>query len=347
MKVFFPIALFGCLLPLSLAAQVKETPVVIGLVEGGNPQGYIQGSNDQGVIFATAAGGGGQLLPYARIRGEGLEKLIRYGELTEMMAGPRALYTDGDYAGAAEAFGKVARDYAIILAAPSNFASEALFYQIESLKRAGQYAAMAPLVESPAAATIATKLPAAYQRDFELHKMWALLGKGDHEGLKSALEAYQEPQIGDRKLLKTPSFKKLPPAEVAQLSFLRARAYEAEGAKDKALEDYCRSFTLAFGNDVLLAKQSMTAAMQILKDDPRLAEGNPVALSEMRSLAYFYSKRFGKDSLPADLQVYAVKPPVERIVPPKEEGDAKAPKEEKKAEEKKPEAKAPKEEKPK
>ncbi|HRQ89968.1 MAG TPA: hypothetical protein PLA50_14310, partial [Bacteroidia bacterium] len=90
----FPIALFGCLLPLPLAAQVKETPVVIGLVDGGNPQGFIQGANDQGVIFATAAGGGGQLLPYARIRGEGLEKLIRYGELTEMLAGPRALYAD-------------------------------------------------------------------------------------------------------------------------------------------------------------------------------------------------------------------------------------------------------------
>ncbi|HRQ89967.1 MAG TPA: hypothetical protein PLA50_14305, partial [Bacteroidia bacterium] len=176
---------------------------------------------------------------------------------------------------------------------------------------------------------------------------WALLGKGNFEGLKSALEAYQEPQTGDRKLLKMPSFKKLPPAEVAQLAFLRAKAYEAEGAKDKALEDYYRSFTLAFGNDVLLSKLSMAAAMLIYKDDPRLKEGNPVALTEMRSIAYFYSKRFGKDSLPADLQVYAVKPPVERIVPPKEEGDAKAPKEEKKAEEKKPEAKAPKEEKPK
>ena len=133
-------------LPALVRAQVKETPVTIALVEGGNPQGYIQNSNDQGVLFATAPGGAGQLLTYDKIRGEGLDKLIRFEERAEVLGTPRALFAKGSYSEAAEAFGKVARDYAIILGGPQNFASEALFYQIESLKRAGQYAAMAPLV---------------------------------------------------------------------------------------------------------------------------------------------------------------------------------------------------------
>ena len=66
------------LLPAALIGQVRETPVTLGLVEGGNPQGYIQNSNNQGILFATTQGGQGQLVPFERIRGEGLDKLIRY-----------------------------------------------------------------------------------------------------------------------------------------------------------------------------------------------------------------------------------------------------------------------------
>jgi len=320
----------------ALHAQVRETPAVLGLVEGGNPQGYIQNSNEQGVFFSTAPGGQGQLVPYNRIRGEGLDKLIRFDDRNEMLGAPRALFTAGQYIEAAEAFGKVARDFQFILSVPQNFATEALFYQIESLKRAGQYAAMAPIVNSPVAATIPTKLVEAYKRPFEFHKLWALFGQNDIAGLKTALEAYQEPVTGDLKLLPAPNFKTLPPVELAQLSFLRAKVYEAAGEKSKALDDYYRTFTLAYGNDVLLAKLAMGAAMVIQRQDPALAKESRSALTQMQSIAYLFSKRFGKDTMPAEFQAYAVMPvlpkpkaeepeaggkPAETPAP---EGDAKA-----------------------
>lgn len=319
MKTTFALLGFAAaLLPHLLFAQVRETPVTLALVEGGNPQGYIQNANNEGVFFATTPGGSAQLVPYARIRGEGLDKLIRLEERTEVLGAPRALFAAGRYAEAAEAFGKVARDYVILYAIPQNFASEALFYQIESLKRAGQYAAMAPLVNSPPAATIPTKLPEVYKRPFEFHKLWALHGQNDNAGLKSGLEAYEVPATGDQKLLPSPNFRILPPNEIAQLSFLRAKVYESEGAKEKALEDYYRTFSLAYGNDVLLAKLAMGAAMVIQQQDPALAKESRSAVTQMQSIAYLYSKRFGKDGMPPQFQKYAVMPELPKPPAPEE-----------------------------
>jgi hypothetical protein len=211
------------LLPAVLIGQVRETPVTLGLVEGGNPQGYIQNSNNQGILFATTQGGPGQLVPFERIRGEGLDKLIRYEERNEVLGTPRALFAAGKYDEAATAFGKVAQDYAILYSAPQNFASEALFYQMESVKRAGKYSLLANLVKLPASATIGTKLVDSYKRPFEFIKLWSLFGANDIAGLKAALEAYEEPVTGQAKLLKSPNFKQLPSKEIAQLSFLRAK----------------------------------------------------------------------------------------------------------------------------
>ncbi len=308
----------AALLSGSLVAQVREAPVVLALVDGGNPRGYVQNANDQGVFFATTPGGQAQLVPYSKIRGEGLDKLIRFEERNELLADPRNLFTAGRYNEAAELFGKIAGNYAIILAAPQNFASEALFYQMESLKRAGQYAALAPLVNSAPAATIATKLPEAYQRPFEFHKLWALYGKNDFAALRTAIAAYEEPVLGSEKLLRSPNFRALPTNELSQLSFLRGKVYESEGAKDKALDDFYRTFTLAFGNDILLAKQAMGAAMLVQKQDPQVAQGNATALNQMRSIAYLYGRRFGKESMPAEFQAFAVKPDVPKPAPPVE-----------------------------
>ncbi len=292
----------------ALQAQVKETPATLGLAAGGNPQGYVQNSNENGILFATTAGGAGQLITYDKIRGDGLDKLIRFEERVEALAEGRALYAAEQYTEAASAFGKVAREYAIILNVPQNFATEAIFYQAESLRRSGRYALLAQVVNAPVAKTIETKLDQRYQKDLEYMKLWSLLGEEKFDELKSALAAYEEPVTGDVKLLATPNFVKLPTPQLAQLAFLRGKVFDKAGEKSKALDDYYRAFTLAYGNDPLLSKLAMGQSMLIKSTDPKLETAGSAASSEMQSLAYMFSIRFGKDSMPEQFQKYAVRP---------------------------------------
>ncbi|MDF1657797.1 MAG: hypothetical protein P1U58_09300 [Verrucomicrobiales bacterium] len=307
-KNFLLILIFVAVSIPSLHAQVKETPATLGLAAGGNPQGYVQNSNDNGILFATTSGGAGQLVTYEKIRGEGLDKLIRFEERVEALAEGRALYAAEQYTEAAAAFGKVAREYAIIINVPKNFATEALFYQAESLRRSGRYSLLAQVVNAPVAKTIETKLDQSYQKDFEFMKLWALLGEEDYDALKSAIAAYEEPVTGDAKLLATPNFVKLPSAQLAQLGFLRAKVFDKAGDKTRALDDYYRSFTLAYGNDPLLSKLAMGQSMLIKSADPKLETPGSAASAEMQSLAYMFSIRFGKDSMPEQFQKYAVRP---------------------------------------
>ena len=298
-------------------AQVKETPATLGLLEGGNPRGFVQGSNDQGILFATASGSRGQLVPYTKIRGEGLDKLIRFDERTEALSEARVMFGEGRYDEAGEAFGVVARNYAIIISAPQNFASEALFYQLECLRRAGKFAQLGQLMEAPVVVTVETKLSDFYQKSFEYQKLWALLGQKDIEGLRTALAAYQQPVLGDAKLLPTANFNVLPPAELAQLGYLRAKVFEADGETEKAGSDFYRAFTLAYGNDPMVSKLAMGASMQIQIQNPLIASDDKAAISELQSVAYLFSKRFGDETMPAELKAFAIRPsvPVPVIAP--------------------------------
>jgi len=312
-------------------AQVTETPATLALEAGGNPAGFVQGANDQGIIFSTAAGGRGQLVEYSKIRGEGLDKVIRFSERAESLAQARALFAAGEFDAAAAAFGVVAQNYSIILASPKNFASEAMFYQLESIRRAGKYALLPPLIASAAAESIEKSLGEPFAGMFQFQKLYALLAEKNFDELASAIAAYEEPVVGEAKLLSAPNFKPLPATELADLSYLRGKVYEAAGEKGKALNDFYSAVTLAFGNDAISAKLAMGAAMVIQKSDPLLASENRLAIAEMQSLAYMFGKRFGTDGMPAAFKEYAVRPPMVR--PP-----APAPKEEPAAAESAPEA---------
>ncbi|MEX2578328.1 MAG: hypothetical protein WD342_04655 [Verrucomicrobiales bacterium] len=311
-KAIFTTLLSSAFLTAWVDAQVMETPATLALTEGGNPQGYVQNANDQGVTFSTTPGGRGQLVPYSRIRGEGIDKLIRFDERAEQLEEPRALFAAGDYDAAAAAFGKVAKDYAIILGAPRNFATEALFYQLESIRRSGKFGQLPPLVNSAAAKSIEKNLGEEHRRLHEFQKMLSLMAEEKTDELAEAISAYEEPVVGDAKLLGTPNFKKLPSSELHLLSFLRGKVYEARDEKGKALDDYYAACTLAYGNDDTITKLAMGAAMVIQKEDPLLASENQTAVAEMQSIAFLFSKRFGRDSMPPEFEKFAVPPPVVR-----------------------------------
>lgn len=307
-----------------LQAQVVETPVTIGLVQGGNPQGYIKGSNAQGILFTTSPGGQGQPITYDKIRGEGLEKAIRFEERVEVLGEPRALFSSEQYEEAARAFGNVARNYEIIVNIPENFALEAFFYGAESLRRAGNFSALAAALDLPQAALIEKLLGERYQRSYEFLKLWALFGAEKYDELETALGIYQEPALGDSKLLASASFKKLPGSELAQLAYLRAHVMEAKGNKVVALDDYYRAFTVASGNDNRLAKSAMLSALNIHAEDPAFRkEGSPVQ-GQVQALAYFYSKRFDAADLPESIQPFVRRPVTDPLpqAPKEEAGEA-------------------------
>jgi len=308
---------------MTVSAQVSETPVTIGLKEGGNPQGYIKNSSDQGVVFSTTPEGRGRTISYDQIRGEGIEKLIRFEERVEVLGNPRSLFAEGKYVEAADVFGKVVSEYRIILGAPRNFASEALFYQLESLRRAGRYQRLASVMDSAPVETIESKLGERYQKLHDYHELWALFGAEKMDELRTALESDEMPSTGDAKLLPTPRFEALPETDLAQLSFLRGKAHAAAGEKTKALDDYYRSMSFAYGNDDLLAKLAMGAAMVMQKEESDL-ENDERAISEMRSVAYLFAKRFGKDTMPPDFQKFAVRPPMQKLGGGGASQDAKA-----------------------
>lgn len=303
---------------------VREVQAVLAMSDGTRKQGFIQNSNDQALLFATAAGGQGVAIPYTQIRGNGLDKAIFVEDRAEALSNARTQFNAGNYTEAAAMFQQVARNYAILLNAPQNFASEAFFYYMESLKRAGQIGQLLQLAESQAGKTVETKLGDVYQHRFALIKMWGLLGVEKMDDLKAALEAYQEPAVGDAKLLPAPNFKKMSPAEAAELAYLRAKVYEAAGERSNALDDYYRAFTLDHGYDTLVSKLAMGAAMVLEAEDPGLASENEKSVAEMQSLAFTFSKRFGDGTMPENIRKYAERPPLPAYkAPPAPEPEAK------------------------
>ncbi|MEM7698361.1 MAG: hypothetical protein AAF236_08165 [Verrucomicrobiota bacterium] len=291
-------------------AQVRETPVTLFLIQGGNPQGYVSASNEQGVTFSTTPGGAGSLVEYSKMKGEGLNKGIVFGERAEALGDARALFAAGDYPAAAAAFGKVARDYAIILSVPQNFATEAFFYQIESLRRAGQFGQMANLVNAPVAAGISTKLSEYYVDFHRYQKLWALFGQEDWAGLKTAVADYEETPSGNETLLPTPPFSKLPSSELAQISFLRGKVYQQAGEKEKAFQDFHRSFLLTFANDPVVSKLALAQAMLIQSQDEGIAAENAEAIKHMQALTYAFATFYGDRAVPQQFEGYNVRPEV-------------------------------------
>ncbi len=309
----------------SSAQGLPEVRARIGLKQGGNPAGVIQNSRPDAIQFSTREGVAGQVLPFANIKGEGLDLQIQLEGGAEALAPGRSAFADGDFEAAAEEFAKVVKAFPNIVYIPHNFATEAAWYQVESLRRAGKFSDIAAALESTAAKTIPSHIAEAFQKQFGYNKIWAIYGSGDMDALKSAI-APASVAVSD--LLPTDDLKTdLPENEQAQMAFLRAKIAEAAGEKDKALNDYYRAFTLNFGSDKVLSKQAMLAALAIHKEDPSLEnEKNKLPLQQIQGLAFQFKNTYGISELPSDYALYAVRPDLPQMAiaaPPTEETDEK------------------------
>lgn len=310
--------LISALLVGALVSVNAATPASLYKKNGGNPNGYIIDSSRTAIKFASPSETSPQqTVLFTELRGEGLKLGVVLTDRNGVLAEARDAFGSGDYRKAAASFRKVAEDYPYILNIPNNFATEAKFFEIECYKRAGAYKAMITELNSPAGKTIDLRLGEYYRKSAKMQKLWAVYASGDSAKIEQAISIYQKPIVGDEKLLPTPSYIKMPPADLAQVAFIRGKLYEQKGENQKALADYYRVFTLG-QYDSYLSKQAMAAAMKLQSEDPRLqssGKSKDAAERSLQSLAYTFTKRFQGASLPAQLVEYGKSPRIDIIVP--------------------------------
>ncbi len=303
-------------------AQVQETPATLYLIKGGNPQGVIRGSRPGSITFAPSGGSNTQV-NLTQIKGTGLDKAIRLEARNEALAPARAAFSKKEYLEAAKLFGQVADAYGLILNIPQNFASEAKFFQLESLRRLGRFDVLPKMLDTPSGKSLDSMLSERYKKSLTMIRLWSTYGSNDMGKLEEDLKMYQQIVAGDAKLLPAPSFKPLPLSDLVQVAFLRAKVYDAKGESAKALQDYQRVFSMSYANEPYLAKQAMGAAMVIMSKNPALESGSDkakaAASKEIQSVAYFFKKRFPDTNMPAQFAEYSNRPDIQAVMAPSED----------------------------
>jgi tetratricopeptide (TPR) repeat protein len=316
-KIGILVAVLGFGLVAGKRVNAEATKVTILKTDGQRETGFIQDSNDKAILFAYTEQTKGQVVDRSVI------KSIFYQEETSLMGRGRQAFALGAYEPAAEIFGKIATDYEGIWALPDNFASEARFFQMESLRRLGKYEELGALLETKSGKSIAATQDKFFGEQVQLMKMWAAYAASKWDVVKAGLQFYEVPQVGDAKMLPAPVFKKMPKPTMIQLAFIRGKMYEQEKKLEHALEDYYRAFTITYGNEPALAKQAMLAALAIEAADPKMKELQSKQW-QLEGLAYYFKNAVGRGEIPAEYSKYAVIPNIPVGPEPKaKEGEEK------------------------
>lgn len=294
--------------------RAAATKVTLTKTDGSTDTGFIQDSNTQAILFSYTPTQRGQAIKRS------LLKNIAFQEERTLMGPARREFSLGNYEAAAKAFGKVATDYEGISFLDRNFASQARFFQLESLRRLGKYDELAALLETKSGKTIKTTQDKMLGEQLNLFTMWAAFAGSKWDVVKAGLKFYEVPQVGDAKMLPAPVFKKMSKPTMIQLSYIRGKMYEQEKKLEHALEDYYRAFTITYGNEAALTNEAMLAAMAIEAADPKIKD----LLSkqwQMQGLAYYYKNGVGGGEIPAEYSQYAVLPdiPLKPVAAPEQE----------------------------
>ncbi len=288
---------------LNVGADAAATKVTLTKTDGKRETGFIQDSNSKQILFAYTAQTKGTAVSRASV------KSIFFQEESTLMGRARQAFLQGAYEAAAKLFGKIATDYEGISALKGNFASEARFFQMESLRRLGKYEELGALLDSKSGKTITSTQDKLFGEQIQLMKMWAAFAASKWDVVKAGLKFYEVPLVGDAKALPAPVFKKMPKPTMIQLAFIRGKMYEQEKKLELALEDYYRAFTITYGNEPALAKQAMLAALAIEAADPKLKDLKG-KLWQLQGLAYYYKNGVGGGDIPAEYSQYARLPDI-------------------------------------
>jgi len=310
--------------------QRPELEGMLLMADDRRQRGFIQDTTKEGILFALTERGPGNGYYW-----DTQVKAVAFDNTNDIMRDARAAYSQGNYEEAATKFAQIADSYANMAWVPGSFAAEARYYHIDSLRKLGRFKEIGPLLQTPTAEAIESRLGDFYQSQHQLNKVWGQFGAEEWDAVKTAVEGRQMPQVGNEEMLPTPVFQKMPSREMVQWAFMRAKLYANADEPKKALDDYYQVFTLTFGNNRELAIPAMEAVMEIHKADPYVDhEQNKTVLRQMQSMAFVYKHAFASGQIPPQFAEFAVKPDLpKRPVIQEEEGEEIPPAEPKKMEE--------------
>lgn len=303
--------------------QKPELEGMLLMSDGRRQRGFIQDTSKEGLLFALTERGPGNGYYW-----DTQVKAVAFDNSNDIMRDARAAFMQGNYEDAVTKFGEIADNYANMAWVPGSFAAEARYYHIESLRRLGRFKEMDAALKTPAAQAIDTKLGDFYKSQHELNKVWAQYGAEQWDAVKTAVEGYQKPQIGNQEMLPTPVFQNMPSREMVQWAFMRAKLSENAGESKKALDDYYLVFNLTFANNPELALPAMEAVMTLHKADPYIDhEKNKTVLRQMQSMAYIYKNGFASGQIPPQFAEFSLKPelPKPPVIKEEEEEEIPAP----------------------
>jgi len=298
-----------------LSAQQEALRVELTYKDNRKQVGVVINANNDVISFALQEGAPAQNVSYSELAA------INFPDGAQITQAARKAYLSADLENAATAMAKIADTYPQAAYVPDNFATEARFYQMDSLRRLGRYSELGKLFGTNTGKALESALDDVFDRQVALLKLWAYYGANNIDQLAKELEAYEKPVVGDDKMLPDKLFiDDLPESDLVQLSFLRAKVHEAAGRKDQALEDYYRAFTLTQANQSNIAKEAMAAAMALHAANPEIGakESNKWPL---QSVAYTYKTAFSHGDIDAAFADFAVMPdlPVTQPAPKKTE----------------------------
>lgn len=308
-------------------AMAKSVKVTISKTDDSVITGFVvTGDANTLVISQVENAPGGARFPQNQI------KSIYWDEPDDWKEGWK-LWTRRDYAAASKTFEDLAKTYANLAQIEDSYGAKAKYYQLECLRRTGQYSKLMDVLDE----VKAVQLSDGYQKQIQLFNYWGHVGKKLWEPLKlitnrfemdaSSVPAHTVPPT-------TPTLRGLDASLMIQIAYMRGIATEmlARAEHKAALDaldpqvpetqdlvtktwakvktsttDYARVFTLTYMSDRYIAKDAMERTMAILKEDPAIKDNYPLQ-KEAYALASFYKDLFGKGSVPAAYEGFLKEP---------------------------------------
>ncbi len=315
----FLFALAGLTSALSAA---EALPVMATLKSGQRNPGFLVGAEPDGLVISTAPTGGNTAkVAYDSIQDLNVEEPKGWGSAMIQL-------NAGNFAGAEQAFARLADDYAALIPWKDGFGSVARLSHFKALKGQGKLKELAAAMDRQLAKPLA--LGDLNKIDFNELRGWAILGKGDMQALQSYLNEFQE-AVNKWGLL--PLFKPgLPGRVTASLAYLRGHLNDKAGKQDLALIDYHTAMTWNNGSDPVLFNMACLDALKIAAAKTAAKPDDLTLKKTAHFLAVSYRDLAGKGKVPAEFNALLTPLPEDKPAEPAEEASA-AKAEEKKASE--------------